>query len=39
MEMFTDIIPRSNCSREETVHLSKRSISYFMKNVVIDTTV
>ena len=28
MEIFNDIIPRSNCTREETVHMPKRITSY-----------
>ena len=39
VEMFNDIIPRSNCIRGETVHMTKRITSYFMKIVVIGTTV
>ena len=37
--MFNDIIPRSNYIREETVHMLKRITSYFMRSVVIGTTV
>ena len=37
--MFNDIIPKSNCIREETVPMHKIITSYFMKGVVIGTTV
>ena len=38
MEMFNDIIQRSNCIREETVDMPKGTTSYFMKSLVIGTT-
>ena len=38
VEMFNDIIPRSNCIRLEIVHMPKIIISYFMKSVVIGTS-
>ena len=37
--MSDNIIPRSNCVWEETIHVSRRMTSYFVKGIVIILTV
>ena len=37
--MSNNIIPRNNCIWEETIHLSQRATSHFMKGIIIILTV
>ena len=37
--MGNNIIPRNNCIWEETIHVSRRATSYYVKGIIIILTV